>query len=112
MIIRRLLAIFIALSALGGAHTNVTASTESATPGKANGYTEVYAAPPANATLAEGTTVNGGRWHKASNNETCVGICAQESISHALFVAVNPSLNDSQCSEKLQAVMTYCAGPL
>ncbi|CAG8905451.1 unnamed protein product [Penicillium egyptiacum] len=102
----------ICLSAPGGAHTNATAGTGSTTPSKANGYTEVYVAPPTNATLAEGTTRNCGRWHEAAANETCVGICAQESITHALFVVVNPSLDDSRCSESLQVGKTYCAGPL
>ncbi|CAG8018440.1 unnamed protein product [Penicillium nalgiovense] len=100
------------LSAPGGAHSNTTAGTGSTTPSKSNGYSDAWAAPPTNATVAEGTTLNCGRWHEAAANETCVGICAKESITHALFVAVNPSLDDVRCSETLQTGKTYCAGPL
>ncbi|KAJ5978071.1 hypothetical protein N7501_001413 [Penicillium viridicatum] len=102
----------ICLSAPGGAHSNATAGTGSTTPSKSNRYSDAWAAPPTNATVPEGTTLNCGRWHEAAANETCVGICAQESITHALFVAVNPSLDDVRCSETLQTGKTYCAGPL
>ncbi|EPS32683.1 putative exo-beta-1,3-glucanase [Penicillium oxalicum 114-2] len=100
------------LSPPGGTHTNATAGTDSTTPTKANGYVYNYVAPPSNASLAEGTTQNCGRWHEAVANETCVGICGLESITHGLFVMVNPSLNSTHCSESLQIGKTYCAGPM
>ncbi|CAG8040084.1 unnamed protein product [Penicillium olsonii] len=102
----------ICLSPQGGTYTNATAGTGSTTPSISNGYVPIYLAPPANASLAQDTTPNCGRWHEAAAGETCVGICGQEGITHDLFVTVNPSLDSTHCSDSLQTGKTYCAGPL
>jgi hypothetical protein len=78
------------------------------------GYGSYLVEPPENTTVAEGTTMRCGKWHTASEGETCPAICVQAGITHPLFVAVNPSLgNDSvACSRSVVPGVTYCMAPL
>jgi hypothetical protein len=79
-----------------------------------SGYGSYLVEPPANATVAEGTTLRCGKWHTAAEGETCPAICVQAGITHPLFVAVNPSLpSDSvACSGSVVPGVTYCTAPL
>ncbi|KAL6229168.1 hypothetical protein BDW75DRAFT_245974 [Aspergillus navahoensis] len=88
----------ICLSPQGGEYVNDKQGTGTA-PSTSNGYINNVVLPPTNATVAEGTTMNCGRWHEA------------DSITHDLFVAVNPSLDSDDCTASLQVGKTYCTGP-
>ncbi|KAL4875747.1 pectate lyase superfamily protein-domain-containing protein [Aspergillus karnatakaensis] len=101
----------ICLSPQGGEHNNNKPGGGAATPHPSNGYAPVAVRPPANATLAEGTTINCGRWHESAADESCVAICMQHGITHDLFVEVNPSLDAGQCTGSLRDGLTYCVGP-
>lgn len=68
--------------------------------------------PPVDATVAEGTTLHCGRWHTAAEGESCAAICTQAPITNHLFLAVNPSLERTGCTESLVYGLTYCTGPL
>jgi hypothetical protein len=100
----------ICLSPQGGEYVNDKQGTGTA-PSTSNGYINDVVLPPTNATVAEGTTMNCGRWHEAVDGESCVAICLQDSITHDLFVAVNPSLDSDDCTASLQVGKTYCTGP-
>ncbi|KAL5042121.1 hypothetical protein BDW71DRAFT_217250 [Aspergillus fruticulosus] len=93
-----------------GEHTTNKTGTGT-TPVTSDGHVYGIVAPPENATLAEGTTTNCGRWHQAAEDESCVTICLQDMITHDLFVQVNPSLDQSDCTASLQVGKTYCTGP-
>ncbi|KAL4756108.1 pectate lyase superfamily protein-domain-containing protein [Aspergillus foveolatus] len=99
------------LSPQGGEHVNDHDGTGTA-PSPSNGYADAIVAPPADASVAEETTMNCGRWHEAQDSESCVAICLQGSITHDLFVAVNPSLDPDDCAASLQVGKTYCTGPI
>ncbi|KAJ5142746.1 uncharacterized protein N7515_001533 [Penicillium bovifimosum] len=101
----------ICLSLQGGEHSGNSANDGSTTPSPSDVYVYNAVPPPSNATLAEGTTQNCGKWHEAMTGDSCVGICGQYGITHAVFVMVNPSLDSTHCSNTLQAGKTYCAGP-
>ncbi|KAF4234129.1 hypothetical protein CNMCM6805_008835 [Aspergillus fumigatiaffinis] len=76
------------------------------------GYGSYLVDPPANTTVATGTTLRCGRWHVAAENESCAGICMQDGITSSLFLAVNPSLNLAACTEGLVPGVAYCTGPM
>jgi hypothetical protein len=101
----------ICLSPQGGEHTGTSPTDGSTTPSPSTGYVYDMVAPPSNATLAEGTTLNCGVWYEAKTGDSCVSICGENSITHAVFVLVNPSLDSTDCSKTLQTGKTYCAGP-
>lgn len=81
-------------------------------PGDDKGYAPHLALPPANATVATGTTPHCGKWHEAATGETCAAICVKEVIYIALFLEVNPSLNLNDCTSSLVVGKTYCVGPV
>ncbi|KAL4995766.1 hypothetical protein BDV10DRAFT_187720 [Aspergillus recurvatus] len=85
-------------------------------PGAITGYATTVTQPPANATVAEGTTRGCGRWYTViSAGETCVEICTQTGITADLFRDVSPSLTGSStedCTGLLQEGLTYCVGPV
>ncbi|KAL6234792.1 hypothetical protein BDW75DRAFT_230891 [Aspergillus navahoensis] len=101
----------ICLSPQGGQHNSSSATSGSTGPSGSDGYVYSPVAPPVNATLAAGTTENCGKWHEAATGDSCVGICGRYSITHAVFVMVNPLLDSASCSSSLQAGKTYCVGP-
>ncbi|KAK2750071.1 hypothetical protein FQN57_004563 [Myotisia sp. PD_48] len=99
------------LSPQGGKHTALGTGGSTSAPPILNGYVSSIVAPPENAVLAEGTTRNCGKWHEALQDDTCPSICMQTGIASALFLAVNPSLNQGDCTASLQIGLTYCVGP-
>lgn len=103
----------ICLSPIGGQHNGTAGSDQSTgtNPGFADGYVYKPTDPPANSTIADGTTLNCGKWYEASGNETCAGICIQSSITSSLFLDVNPSLDRVDCTDSVHAGWTYCVGP-
>ncbi|KXG46668.1 Pectin lyase fold/virulence factor [Penicillium griseofulvum] len=103
----------ICLSPIGGEHNDTAGSDESSgtNPGFADGYVYEPTDPPANSTVAEGTTLNCGKWYEAAGNETCAAICIQSSITSPLFLEVNPSLDSAGCTDSVHAGWTYCVGP-
>ncbi|KAJ5639538.1 uncharacterized protein N7484_007400 [Penicillium longicatenatum] len=100
------------VSPQAGTHTH-TAPPPGVTslPGSSTGYTDQDVAPPENSTVADGTTMSCGRWHTASDGDTCTAICVQSSIEYSLFLAVNPSLSSDACTADLQIGTAYCTGP-
>jgi hypothetical protein len=89
---------------------------ENIAPGSSTGYTGRVIPAPAEATVAEGTTLYCGRWHEVANeDETCVEVCTRNGITSDLFRAVNPSIAGDgvdSCSGLLMAGITYCVGPI
>ncbi|OBT82398.1 hypothetical protein VE02_09582 [Pseudogymnoascus sp. 03VT05] len=81
-------------------------------PGVTMGYSAIFESPPANSTVAVATTLQCGKWHKATEGETCAGICVQELTLSSIFLAANPSLSSVDCTKSLVVGLTYCAGPL
>ncbi|KAL6234521.1 hypothetical protein BDW75DRAFT_241027 [Aspergillus navahoensis] len=85
-------------------------------PGGSTGYTTVVTQPPANATVAEGTTLACGKWYTATTvGSMCAEVCTQTGITADLFRAANPSLaGDSaeDCTGLLKEGLTYCVGPV
>ena len=100
----------ICLSPQGGMH-NGSSTGGGVAPSESNGYVYSKVEPPANATLATGTTRNCGKWYEAKSGDSCVGICGQYSITHAVFTMVNPSLDPGKCSDSLKAGSVYCVAP-
>ena len=97
------------LSATGGEYTGTTNNTR---PDRTNEqYTHEVKAPPEGSEVAQGTTLECGRWHVAKKGENCAGI-TQNFISASLFRWVNPSLRGGDCSGKLVAGRSYCTGPV
>ncbi|KAF7158664.1 hypothetical protein CNMCM6106_005454 [Aspergillus hiratsukae] len=101
----------ICLSPQGGEHTTDKTGGGATTPSTSDGHVPNAVPPPANAILANGTTTSCGRWHEATADESCVAICVQNTITHDLFVEVNPSLDPLDCTGSLQVGKTYCTGP-
>ncbi|KAH1738843.1 hypothetical protein KXX09_004297 [Aspergillus fumigatus] len=100
------------LTPQGGVHNSSAPNNgSSTTPSFSDGYVYATTLPPTNATIAEGSTTNCGRWHEARENETCAAICVEEGITSPLFLAVNPSLNPVDCTSSLRMAWTYCVGP-
>ncbi|KAL6229265.1 hypothetical protein BDW75DRAFT_249917 [Aspergillus navahoensis] len=85
-------------------------------PGGSTGYTTTVTQPPANATVAEGTTLACGKWYTVTTvGKTCVEVCTQTGITADLFRAVNPSLvgnSTEDCTGLLKEGLTYCVGPV
>jgi hypothetical protein len=82
-------------------------------PRKLDGYTINEVPPPVGARVAAGTTNACGKWHTTNSDESCASICFADSITIALFLAVNPTLGTTNagCDGKLVAGTTYCSGP-
>lgn len=103
----------VCVSPQGGEFTG-TASPPAATgaaPSIGDGYARDSVAPPAGVEVAQGTTLNCGRWHVVAGGETCSTICVQEGITIALFQLVNPSLGGASCTLGLRAQTAVCVGP-
>jgi hypothetical protein len=85
-------------------------------PGSSTGYTGRVIPAPANATVADGTTLYCGRWFEVSDAEaSCASVCTQNGITIDLFRAVNPSIAGDgveSCSGLLKTGVTYCVGPI
>lgn len=100
----------ICLSPQGGEH-NGNSTGGGVAPITSDGYVYSKVELPSNATLATGTTLNCGKWYEAKAGDSCVGICGQYTITHAVFAMVNLSLDPENCSNSLKAGSTYCVGP-
>ena len=79
---------------------------------ESSGYGSFVVSPPDNSTVAYGTTEHCGKWHTVTDGETCTQICVQDKITSNLFVAVNPSLDSTDCTGLLVPGTTYCTGPM
>jgi hypothetical protein len=101
------------VSPQGGVHT-VTVPPPGVTslPSSSSGYASFITLPPENATVANGTTTNCGRWHVPMDGDTCTSICVQAKIDYSLFLAVNPSLSVNNCTAELLTGTAYCCGPI
>ena len=86
---------------------------DTTTPHPGAGYTYNPVEPPANATVATGTTMKCGKWHVAQEDDSCVSVCLSSEIDIALLLEVNPSLGTeyAQCTSSLVEGNAYCTGP-
>lgn len=75
-----------------------------------NEYAKVVVPPPIGATVAPGTATRCGKWHTATDEDTCTLLCMQNKISLSLFVKVNPTLLEEGCS--LIPKFTFCTKPV
>ncbi|EEP79928.1 hypothetical protein UREG_04770 [Uncinocarpus reesii 1704] len=78
----------------------------------APGYTRRTVAPPVNATVAAGTTMECGKWYTIVEGDTCAAVCTAQLIPAHLFWEVNPSLSTTACDPSLMVGTTYCVGPV
>ncbi|KAF3492429.1 LysM domain-containing protein [Arthroderma uncinatum] len=76
-----------------------------------DGYSKVSIPPPANSTVAEGTTLNCGKWHIVTEEDTCPRVCGEASIPSNLFLTVDPSLSKAECDRELIVGVVYCVAP-
>ncbi|RYP26769.1 hypothetical protein DL767_007901 [Monosporascus sp. MG133] len=96
----------------GTSSGTVPAPAPTAIPGTNDGYTHNAVAPPDGVPVAEGTTLNCGRWHEVVGEDTCSTICVQNGITTSLFHTVNPSLRpDTSCTLSLHPGTALCVGP-
>ncbi|RPA79578.1 pectin lyase-like protein [Ascobolus immersus RN42] len=102
------------ISPQGGAYDPVGESPGPITPPTTDdGYTRQKIPPPANSTVAPGTTMLCGKWHTMVAGESCASICSRNIITSSLFLASNPSLTEGAgCTGTLVVGHTYCVGPV
>lgn len=95
----------------GGAFSG-TVPAPTGSPGTSDGYTRDAVAPPKDVPMAEGTTLNCGRWHEVIGKDTCSSICVKNGITISLFLTVNPSLKTgASCTLSLDPGTSLCVGP-
>ncbi|KAJ4230740.1 hypothetical protein NW757_013954 [Fusarium falciforme] len=89
------------------------AGDDTVTPHPSSDYTAFPVNPPNNATAAQDTTTQCGRWHVTEEGDTCASICMSTGIHISLLLAANPSLGKEflECSAKLVVERAYCTGP-
>jgi phage tail protein X len=87
---REILGGILCLSPQGDTY-NTTGDGITTAPGN-GGYAQGVVTPPANSTVAPGTTTKCGRWYSATADDLCVQICLKSEISTKLFKAAKPSL--------------------
>ncbi|EGX89976.1 LysM domain protein [Cordyceps militaris CM01] len=94
-------------------HSGPGGSGDNTTPNPGNGHTYDPVAPPANSTVAAGTTNKCGKWHVVKEGDSCVSICLTSEIDIALLLKANPSLGTEyiQCTPSLVKGKAYCTGP-
>ncbi|KAM5347264.1 hypothetical protein ACJ41O_010269 [Fusarium nematophilum] len=97
------------ISPVGGEFKDTTNTTRGS-PGNPE-YTDKAVDPPAEAEVADGTTLDCGRWHVAEKGENCASIM-QNWITSSLFRRINPSLSGGDCTSKLVPGRAYCNGPI
>jgi hypothetical protein len=89
-----------------------TPPASSPTPVPADGYTKEKVSPPDGVKVADGTTMQCGRWHVVAAEDSCAMICLANQIDTGLFHEVNPSLADgADCNPSLKVETALCAGP-
>ncbi|KAK7959253.1 pectin lyase-like protein [Apiospora aurea] len=87
---------------------------DATTPHRSHGYSDHIMAPPAGATVAEGTARKCGVWHiAAEEGDACGAIAYSSGTTIDLFLRANPSLGGvvSECTSKLVPGLAYCAVP-
>lgn len=103
----------ICVSPQGGTFSGTVPSpAPTGSPGTGDGYTRHAVAPPDGVPVAEGTTMNCGRWHEVIGKDTCSRICVKNGITINLFLTVNPSLKPgASCTLSLDPGTSICVGP-
>jgi hypothetical protein len=103
----------ICVSPQGGTFVNPTKpALPNPTPVPADGHTKTKIPPPEGASVAEGTTMECGKWHVVVSGDLCVKICLANGIDTLLFHEVNPSLAAGDgCDSSLKEKTALCAGP-
>ena len=103
----------ICLGPQNGPHAGSVAVNDTTTPITASGYSYDLLAPPMNATVPTGTTLNCGKWHVAVLGDTCTSICVSQQIPSDLFLTVNKALGATAdgCTAHLKQGNAYCVGP-
>lgn len=74
-------------------------------------YAQEVIAPPADFTVAPGTTMKCGRWYASTGDVACFIVCLISGITENLFVQVNPSVPNN-CDHNLLGDGAYCVGPV
>jgi hypothetical protein len=101
----------ICVSPQGGTFTGTASPKPPLPTGGSDGYTDTRVPPPEGATVAQGTTLNCGRWHVVAPGDSCSSICLQGGLTISLFKTVNPSIDTGSCSLSLQEGTALCTGP-
>jgi len=103
----------ICVSPQGGAFVNpTTPPVANPTPKPVDGYSKAKVAPPEGAVVAQGTTLECGKWHVVAADDSCVKICLTNGIDTMLFHEVNPSLAaGGGCDASLKETTALCTGP-
>ncbi|KAJ5689374.1 Pectin lyase fold/virulence factor [Penicillium macrosclerotiorum] len=93
--------------------------TEMAPPPGVNSLPKIWRSSPTrnaplpdDASVAEGTTRECGKWHVVREGDTCASITALGGIEYSVFSAANPSaLSKKDCTANLLVGFAYCIGP-
>ncbi|KAF2012850.1 carbohydrate-binding module family 50 protein [Aaosphaeria arxii CBS 175.79] len=102
----------ICVSPQGGTWSGtIPAPAPTSNPTLPDGYSNFATPPPSGATVADGTTLNCGKWHVVVAGDSCSGICLQGGITAGLFHLVNPSTTSDNCDSSLKAGSALCVGP-
>ncbi|KAH6871829.1 hypothetical protein B0T10DRAFT_590608 [Thelonectria olida] len=104
----------ICISALGDLSSVAEVSSIQRKISSANGPTVVRLAPPEDAEVAEGTTLNCGRWHIVTKSDTCKDICKAYDICVGnIMYDINPSLpGRAECTASLIPGVALCVAPI
>jgi len=97
----------ICVSVPGGVVYNATAIA-GVTPTQTGVYASSTVTPPASG-LASGTTTNCGKYYQVADGDYCQIVALKNSIDLALFLLINPSIDDS-CSNLISGLW-YCVQP-
>lgn len=95
------------VSTPGGNYTGVPLN-HTATPDESG----TAVAPPAGVTVADGTTLDCGKWYVADGSLSCTQVCLSNLISINVLTAANPSLHKTTCDADLVLGSAYCVDPL
>ncbi|KPM44181.1 hypothetical protein AK830_g2384 [Neonectria ditissima] len=104
----------ICISPLGDTSSATKASSIQRKISSGNGPTVVRIPSPRDAKVAEGTTLNCGKWHVTTKSDTCDEICKANDICEGtLMFDINPSLvSKEQCTANLVPGMALCMAPI
>lgn len=81
--------------------------------GSGDGYADTLVDPPANGTVADGTTAKCGEYIQAQDGVGCSSMIATNAVPMNLFLEANPSLGTAaECTANLQVGVWYCLHPL
>ncbi|KAM5382878.1 hypothetical protein ACJZ2D_002269 [Fusarium nematophilum] len=104
----------VCISPLGDTSSALKVSSIQRTISSGNALTVMLTAPPENAEVAEGTTLNCGQWHVVTEKDTCEGICKASNVcEEALMYRINPSLaHKDKCTASLAPGVALCVAPI